>query len=117
MYTRAPTPSTITTQCVYRSCHVPDLKLEQDLSLPFRVYVLMCKGKHANDEYYWYVGIIETKYVVVRIKKHFGPEEASSYTQAHRPLSIAFVWPAATAATEALVIHLPLALSECCCQE
>ena len=104
-FSRPLTPTTITTESTRRSCHVPDVRLKRDLELPFRVYVLKCRGKHADDEYYWYVGIIEAKALVARMKKHFSRDGASSFTKAHRPLSIEFVWPAATSAAEALVSH------------
>ena len=76
------------------------------MNLPFRVYVLKCAGKHANDEYFWYVGIIEVKALIARMKKHFSKDVGASFTKAHRPLSIELVWPAAVSAAEALVSHL-----------
>ena len=102
MLPRRPTLTTLSTQSIYRSCHVPDLKLEKALNLPFRVYVLKCAGKHARDEYFWYVGIIEVKALIARMKKHCSKDGGASFTKAHRPLSIELVWPAAVSAAEAL---------------
>ena len=69
---------------------MPDVKLEKDVDLPYRVYVLKCAGKHAQDEYYRYV-------------KHFSKGGGAAFTSAHRPLGIELVWPASTTAAEAYV--------------
>ena len=103
MSARAPTPKTINEKSRYRSSHVPDVKLEKDLDLPYRVYVLKCAGKHSQDEYYWYVGIIEVALLATRILKHFSKGGGAAFTSAHRPLGIELVWPASTTAAEAYV--------------
>ena len=99
----APHWSKVTENTAFRGSLVANVGLDCRSEFPYRVYVLKCAGPRANSAYYYYVGITAKENVAERLKNHFSTEHASTFTDAHRPLGIEFLHPAAVPATEALV--------------
>ena len=90
---------------VFRCNFLPELGLEPDLAFPFRVYVLLCRADF-NWPYSYYVGIAPRDEVVKRIGDHRQRRGAgfdADFTAANPPLSVLFLYPAATRAMESYV--------------
>ena len=101
----APAPSKVTDAIAYWGQSVPKLGLECRREFAYRVYVIKCAGTGPNSPYFYYVGITRSDNISKRMLEHFLDRKGSAFTVAHRPLSIELIYPAATAATEALVIQ------------
>ena len=81
---------------------MPDLGLQLDLNLPYRVYVLECEPAPGNKGPFYYVGIDFKAHVGPRLVKQFSGR-GSCFAKAHAPTAIIFVWPAANTAVEGYV--------------
>ena len=79
---------------------VPDTQLTQDLTLPFRVYVL-------ESDDFRYVGFEHKSQLGPRVRDHFAGKGAH-FTQHHRPKKVLGVWTVAHAAAEGYVFSLIL---------
>ena len=100
----APEPSKVTDKIAFCGRLLPNLGLACRGEFPFRAYVLKCAGPRPNSPCFYYVGITWAGNIAKRMIEHFVERNGPPFTKANRPLGVEFVFPAATAATEALVI-------------
>ena len=79
---------------------LPDLHLSDNLSLPYRVYVLRCAPQILGGPFTYYCGLTED--IVARLADHANGKGAT-FTDRNKPLDLVYLWPAANRAVEAYV--------------
>ena len=91
----------VSRQKVFATAFLAGFDLPQDLSVPFRVYVLRCEQSGFLDLYCYYVGLVPEEDLHERMEKHFAQDVVTSkFTAVNKPLGVELLWPAAHRAAE-----------------
>ena len=102
----APAINDVSRDTRFWSKELPDLGLQDDLELPYRLYALGCEPRFPGGPKTVYVGIMEAPHINrrMRTQESQGPE-AAHFCKTYKPTHVLGVWPAANRALEACLSY------------